>query len=261
MENLNIEEIISTAIKYKASDVHLHHGTLPLFRINNVLGPVTEYDNALTYENIAGFISSLSSLKDTELVGNKDSVDIASEISNTRCRINIFNNANGPALAIRILNNSITPMMNLRIPLSVQHLTKESHGLIIFSGPTGSGKTTSIASFLDEVNQTASKHILSIEDPIEIVHTPIKSLISQREIGYHCKGYLQGLKSALREDPDIIFVGELRDPETVQTALTAAETGHLVLTTLHSANCIEAIDRLTQFFPTAAHNQVVNQIM
>ena len=257
---MTIEEIISTAIKYKSSDVHLHQGMLPLFRINNALEPVSEYQEALTYVNMNSCIHSLSGLHENEIFAHRDSLDLAKEINNTRCRINVFQNANGPALAIRVLNNSITPMMKLRIPLSVQRLTQESHGLIIFSGPTGSGKTTSIASFLDEVNQKYPKHIISIEDPIEIVHTPIKSLISQREVGYHCKGYLQGLKSALREDPDIIFIGEMRDSETVQTALTAAETGHLVLTTLHSANAIEAIDRLTQFFPIAAHNQVVNQI-
>lgn len=257
---MRIEEIISTAIKYKASDVHLHQGMLPLFRINNALGPVPEYQEALKHDNIASYIYNVCELDDKKVLGNRDSVDIAKNIGNTRCRINIFINANGPAIAIRILNNSIAPMMKLRIPLSVQRLIQESHGLIIFSGPTGSGKTTSIASFLDEVNRMYQKHIISIEDPIEIIHTPIKSLISQREVGFHCKGYLQGLKSALREDPDIIFIGELRDPETVQTALTAAETGHLVLTTLHSATVIEAVERLTQFFPRAAYNQVVNQV-
>ena len=260
MEILKIEEIILTAIKYKASDVHLHQGMLPLFRINNALEPVSDYQKPLDNLDIERYVYCISDVQEKDLFLNKDSIDVAKEIANVRCRINMFKTSNGPALAIRILNNSINLMMKLRIPLSVQRLTEENHGLIIFSGPTGSGKTTSIASFIDKVNQTDSKHIISIEDPIEIVHTSIKSLISQREVGYHCKGYLQGLKSALREDPDIIFIGELRDPETVQTALTAAETGHLVLTTLHSANCIEAVDRLTQFFPRVAYNQVVNQI-
>lgn len=259
-----LENVIQTAIKYKASDIHLHQGMPALFRINNSLVSLPEFADFLSEDILLDSICRLCNSADKNTVLNyldkKDSLDLAQEITGTRCRINVFSNADGYALAIRVLNNIITPMKKLRLPLSVQNLTKESHGLIIFSGPTGSGKTTSIASFLDEVNQQDSKHIISIEDPIEIVHRPNKSLISQREVGYHCKGYLQGLKSALREDPDIIFIGEMRDPETVQTALTAAETGHLVLTTLHSANCIEAVDRLTQFFPIEAHNQVVNQI-
>lgn len=253
--DLNISLMIRFATNIGASDIHIQAGSVPLFRINNELRSVDKFSEILNNEIVMKFTK-----ENTLDYNSKDSFDGIMTLDGIRCRINCYNTINGYAVAIRIYNHQLKSMSDLRIPKSVQKLTREKSGLILFCGPTGAGKTTSIASFLNEINNICAKHIISLEDPVEIVLNQINCLISQREIGLNCLSYFDGLKSALREDPDIIFIGELRDTDTVQTALTAAETGHLVISTLHSGNAVEAIERITQFFPVTAASQVFYQI-
>lgn len=251
-----INDILAEAIRLKASDIHLHVDKVPLFRIGNNLEPSIYLTSRITSHNMQNIIRNTLPAFDNEIFHQAGSMDFSAEINSTRCRINLYKELTGFAMAIRILKGSISSMKELRIPQSVQNLTSKTSGLIIFSGPTGSGKSTSIASFLDSINKQYCKHIITIEDPIEYIHLTKKSLFSQREIGSHCTSFSSGLKAALREDPDIILIGELRDQDTVQTALTAAESGHLVITSLHSSNAIEAIDRVVQYFPSSLNNQI-----
>lgn len=182
-----------------------------------------------------------------------------------RCRINIFREDHGTAAAIRIFQRDIPTRKALRLPTITETLIQKKNGLIIFTAPTGNGKTTSIASLLDHINATAGKRIITIEDPVEYRFQKRKSIISQREVGTNCPSFAHGLRSALREDPDVILVGEMRDRDTILTALSAAETGHLVFTTLHAPNTLEAIDRLTQYFTgdeqTAVRMQTANALL
>ena len=165
-----------------------------------------------------------------------------------RVRANIFLTSNGYAIAARLIKDRIPDMESLLIPFSVQKLADAAHGLVLFSAPTGNGKSTSIASILQAINETQAKRIVTIEDPIEYVFFNRNSLISQRQTGLHCRSFSDGLKSALREDPDIIMVGEIRDKDTVHTAISAAESGHLVFSTLHASTVEDAVDRILQYY-------------
>lgn len=174
-------------------------------------------------------------------------------------RINLFDSIKGLCLSIRLLSDTIPDMPTLRIPTSVQALTGIPYGLVLFTAPTGNGKSTSIASLLQHINATQARRIITIEDPVEYRISSAKSLVSQREIGRNCSSFAQGLKSALREDPDVILVGEMRDRETILTALAAAETGHLVFSTLHAGNVVQAVDRLKQYFQSSEQEQIQAQ--
>lgn len=180
--------------------------------------------------------------------------------SSTNCRINIYSDSNGLNLAIRILPNKIPAMKELRLPPVVQQFTTLKSGLVVVSGPTGSGKTTTLASILDNISENQAKHIITIEDPIEYHIPSKKSIITQREIYLHVNSFADGLKEALRQDPDIILVGEMRDAETISTAMQAAETGHLVFTTLHAGSTVEAIDRFSQYFDPIRHIEIRQQL-
>lgn len=174
--------------------------------------------------------------------------------------LKIYEGLNGIYFAIRILPQKILSLQELNHPPVLQNLCRKGHGLIVVSGPTGSGKTTTIAAMLAQINENRQAHILTLEDPIEYVHQPIQSIISQREVLKHTPSFYQGLRSALREDPDVIFIGEMRDKETIETALMAAETGHLVLTTLHTASVAEAVDRIIQCFPSGQQKFIQAQL-
>lgn len=174
-------------------------------------------------------------------------------------RINLFDSIKGLCLSIRLLSDTIPDMPTLRIPTSVQALTAVPFGLILFTAPTGNGKSTSIASLLQYINVTQARRIITVEDPVEYRLSSAQSLVSQREIGRNCSSFAQGLKAALREDPDVILVGEMRDRETILTALAAAETGHLVFSTLHAGNVVQAVDRLKQYFQSSEQEQIQAQ--
>lgn len=263
-----ISQIVKEAYKKNASDIHLVIGKPPMLRINGAITPLYGFaaiDSSAVGVICKSIIESGSSGSITRLEQSGD-MDVAYSVAAsdgcpdiyTRC--NIFRHSGGTGIAMRLIPSAIPHMNDLRIPASVKRLSMEQHGLIIISGPTGSGKTTTIASLINNINAKRACHILTIENPIEYRFPQGQAIVSQREIGTHCSDFSSGLKAAMREDPDVILVGELRDADTVSTALAAAETGHLVFATLHAANVIEAIDRLPQYFPASARKQVHHEL-
>ena len=265
---LTLDEMVSRVKQKNGSDLHLLTGFFPIARVDNALIPFSEVDGAqiIDASTMNDFLTSLLSDYHWKTFNRHGDVDIASTFTDektkesVRCRINVFRDARGVSIAVRVIPDKIPSMEDIRLPLPVQGLLKYTHGLIVFTGATGSGKTTSLASMLNYVNENQSSHIITIEDPIEYQYKIRKSIISQREVGRDCSSFFRGLKASLREDPDIILVGELRDRETISTAVMAAETGHLVLTTLHTATVGEAIDRLVQYFPADEQNQILHEL-
>ncbi len=265
---LTLAEMVSIIKDKNGSDLHLLTDFYPIGRVENALFPVSNDDNMkpLSPEDIDSFLRLFMTDHHKTIFQKYGDVDIAWSVQSTitnetiRCRINVFRDSRGTSIAIRIIPDRIPSMQDINLPLSVQGLLKYSHGLIIFTGPTGSGKTTSLATMLNHINETQASHIITIEDPIEYQYKIRQSIISQREVGRDCSSFARGLKSSLREDPDIILVGELRDKETISTAVMAAETGHLVFTTLHTGNVIEAVDRLVQYFPADEQQQILHEL-
>lgn len=255
----NLDKIISVGISHRASDIHFNCGHV-YFRIDGQLTPV---NSAMVYSDndFAEFLLEFLGNKELIILAEKGDVDISyKHPSGANCRVNVFKDNGGTSIALRILNTGIPSPHDLHIPHVIERLIGEEHGLILICGPTGAGKSTTIASLINKINYTQNKHIISIEDPVEYIFPKGSSVISQREIGKNCESFHQGLKSALRQDPDIIFVGELRDKETIETTLSAAETGHLVFSTLHAGNSAEAIDRLTHYFPAEQQSQIRHQL-
>lgn len=266
---MNLNELVFLVKSKNGSDLHLLTGFFPIARIDNALTPISEeYGGQIIDSKIMeSYMDLLMNDYHKENFERHGDVDIAWSAfgeskpnESVRCRINIFRDSRGVSIAIRIIPDQIPTMDEIRLPMSVQRLVNNTHGLIIFTGATGSGKTTSMASMLNSVNENMTSHIITIEDPIEYQYKIRKSIISQREVGRDCSSFSRGLKASLREDPDIILVGELRDKETISTAIMASETGHLVFSTLHTSNVIEAIDRLVQYFPAEEQKQVLHEL-
>ena len=255
-----LEQLVETAASLHASDLHLSCGWPPYVR--NAEGALEPIPNEAPLT-----ISSVKSLLDPYWTSEqqmrlKDVGDLDFPFTtrtHIRCRANAFRSQLGLGASIRLLPRTIPSMNDLRLPYLVQALTKKDHGLILFSAPTGNGKSTSIAALLRAINKTQKKRIITIEDPIEYEHESDQSLVVQREIGRDCPSFAAGLRSALREDPDIILIGEMRDPDTVHAALSAAESGHLVFSTLHAADVIQATDRILQYFPQGQQDQILLQ--
>lgn len=251
-------ELLNTAYHKGATDIHLQSNTLPVMRCNGTLERLgKKLVTSFEIDNIAKTILSNDEFNELKVKGDIDKGIVFDGVS---CRLNIFYTSGTLAIACRILPLSIPSMDKIKLPFPFQRLINDKHGLVIVSGPTGSGKSTTIAAMLNEINKTQRKHIITIEQPVEYRLLNDASLIAQREVGQDCKDFAAGLKAALREDPDIIMIGEMRDAETIATALAAAETGHLVFSTLHTANVVEAIDRMVQYFPSGSHGQIRNEL-
>lgn len=262
---MDIQRILSDAVEHKASDLHLIAGFVPAIRVDGDILPLQNAAELSTMECTELVKEFLNEEQQAQYHTCKDAdVSYAFESLYTkqqhRCRINVFQDLNGSAFSIRFIPMKIPTMRSLNLPRVIEDLTKEENGLILIVGPTGSGKTTTLTAMLDSINEIRAAHILTLEDPIEYVHAAKKSIISQREIGQTVVSFASGLKAALREDPNVILVGEMRDQETVEIALAAAETGHLVLSTLHTANVIESIDRIMQYFPDYRQQQIKMQL-
>jgi len=244
-----IEKILIYAKRQNCSDVHISSGSVPTIRID---GDISQIPNAPIYssEQILEMLHSIMTDAQKKIYQERLELDFAIQVNeDLRFRVNAFNNMNGPAAVFREIPSEIKTLANLHTPEVVRSLSNSRKGLILVVGPTGSGKSTTLAALIDQINSTRSHHILTIEDPIEFVHKSKKSLINQREVGSSTLSFVNALKSALREDPDVILVGELRDIETIQLALTAAETGHLVLATLHTSSAFQTINRIIDVFP------------
>lgn len=253
-----IFEIIQEARKRGASDIHISQGLPMLFRINGSLG---EAGGAMDEGKTRQVILSMLSLEQKGLLEGGEDLDFAVETPDgNRQRVNVFCQQKKYAATIRLLNNQIPTWEELQLPKVLRELADKPRGLILVTGPTGSGKSTTLAAMIDYINQNRAEHIITIEDPIEYVYTRKLSLIHQREVGCDAQSFATALRSSLREDPDVILVGEMRDYETISAALTAAETGHLVLSTLHTTGAAQTIDRIIDACPGAAQNQVRTQL-
>lgn len=255
-------QIIEDAAISKASDIHIKTDSIPYVRnAENKLLPVNKdrISRLPKKDDVEELLKKLDGRAYNRLSSAVDSVDGSASINinelTFRLRLNAYKDYQGLSLAIRLLNNQVPSMIDLGLPVSIQELRTRTEGLILFYGPTGSGKTTAMYSFINTINHEEAKHIIMLDDPIEIILESDKSPISQREIGFHCPGFASGLKSALRENPNIISLGELRDAETIATALKAAETGHLVISSIHASSAEEVVDRVLQYFPAAEHLQ------
>ena len=262
---MNAQEILSDAVDLKASDLHIIAGFIPAIRIDGEIYPLNNYEDVSIQDCNELINNFLNEEQTARFKTNKDidvsySFDSLNTKQHHRCRINVFQDMNGNVFAIRFIPTKIPTLRELELPTIFEELSKKEHGLILIVGPTGSGKTTTLTAMLNYINEQRSAHILTLEDPIEYVHSPKKSIISQREIGLSVSTFASGLKAALRQDPDVILIGEMRDRETIEIALNAAETGHLVLSTLHTANVIESIDRIIQYFPDYQQKQIKIQL-
>ncbi|MDR2533057.1 MAG: PilT/PilU family type 4a pilus ATPase [Oscillospiraceae bacterium] len=255
---MTFEEFIIAAREKNASDIHLSVGSEPVFRINGDLAKIDELSNVPVTNRM---IIQLLNADQEERFNNGDDIDFVFELkSGARQRCNVFRQMGRLACAIRLLNSTIPSMEDLRLPLTLKELSKKRSGLILVTGVSGSGKTTTLSIILDFINATRPCHIITIEDPVEYRYEKRMATIHQREIGTDVKSFSTALRSALREDPDVIFVGEMRDYETMQLAVTAAETGHLVLATLHTRGAIHAVNRIIDACPHNIQQQMLVQL-
>jgi twitching motility protein PilT len=243
-------------VEKNGSDLHLKVGARPLYRIHGVLG-VEETQPELTAEDTERALHEL--LADSTKLEEFDAdheVDFSFEIAGVaRYRLNAFQQRGVISLACRAIPTRISTIEELALPPVVTELAEEERGIVLLTGTTGSGKSTTLAAMIDHMNTTMTKHIVTIEDPIEFVHRDKRSAINQREVGMDTVSFKRALRRVLRQDPDVILIGEMRDEETVQTALSAAETGHLVLSTIHTVDAMESINRMLDFFPPHQHGQ------
>ncbi|MCA9765473.1 MAG: type IV pilus twitching motility protein PilT [Carnobacterium sp.] len=253
MEQLNT--LLIDAYKKKASDIHLVVGSSPVFRVNGKLIP--QKLAYLTIDDTKNFAKTILTPERWETLEQKREIDFSYGIADTaRFRVNVFYQRNTLSLAFRMISNEIPSVESLELPAITKKLVQQPHGLFLVTGPTGSGKSTSLAALIDYVNQTINRHIITLEDPIEYLHKHKQSIIEQREVGSDTLSFKNGLRASLRQDPDIIFVGELRDMDTISTAITASETGHLVLGTLHTSDAAGSIERMIDVFPAGQREQV-----
>ena len=257
--SVKINDLLKYAIEAKASDLHLSTGSIPMVRIDGVMQ--TLQLAVMTKDDMLKISNEILNDNQSKILSDNLEIDFSYELENFgRFRVNFFNQINGMAAAFRIIPSSILSSEELSIPPIINQLAFLDKGLVLLTGPTGSGKSTTLAAMINHINENKNKHIITVEDPVEYYHSSIKSLINQRELGHSTHSFANALKSALREDPDVILVGEMRDLETVSLALTAAETGHLVFGTLHTSGAPATINRIIDVFPPEQQEQIRAQI-
>lgn len=255
----HIDDLLRDAQKKRASDLHITVGISPKCRVNGEL--VDMGYHPLTPEETESLILPIVPERMKEILAKNGEVDYSYAIPGVgRYRVNVFRQRGSLALVIRLINTTIPKPEMLGIPTSVVELTKKKRGLVLVTGPTGSGKSTTLASLLDVINTDQNSHIITLEDPIEYLHSHKKSIVNQREIGMDTLNFANALRVILREDPDVILVGEMRDLETMEIAITAAETGHLVFSTLHTIGAVNTIDRIIDVFPPHHQQQIRVQL-
>jgi twitching motility protein PilT len=255
---MDLNDLLLGAVKAGATDVHLKLGRPPILRRDGSLTPLENW-NAVTpadLESVLATITAINREKETEFRATGE-LDIAYTSNDlTRFRVNGFLQRGSISFAFRVIPKEIPNFEQLRMPKGVARLANEHRGLVLVTGATGSGKTTTLAAMLGYINATRRQHIVTIEDPIEILHEDQASIVNQREVGLDTQSFQQALRRALRQDPDVILIGELRDAETAETALQAAESGHLVFSTMHTVDAAETIGRMTEFFPGVKQPQI-----
>ncbi|MBI1328160.1 MAG: PilT/PilU family type 4a pilus ATPase [Alphaproteobacteria bacterium] len=252
---MDITQLLAFAMQNKASDVHLSASNPPVIRVSGQLKRLKA--EPLTDEGIRQMIYSIMTEEQRAVFERDMEIDYAIAFGEkARFRVNAFHNRQGAAAVLRSIPSVVPTMEQLDLPTILQRFAELEKGIVLVTGPTGSGKSTTLAAMINHINENLTKHILTIEDPVEFYHTSKKSLVNHRELGTDTKSFPRALKSALREDPDVILVGEMRDYETISLALTAAETGHLVFGTLHSNSANKTIDRIIDVFPTGDKEMV-----
>jgi twitching motility protein PilT len=250
-----IDELFKLMVEQGASDLHVTSGAAPYLRLHGNMIPLNYRE--LTNQDVQGLIFEILSEKQKRAFVEKWELDFAYTLAGVgRFRCNIFMQRKGLGAVFRVIPEKIKTVQELNLPPAILDMIDCDRGLILVTGPTGSGKSTTLAAMLHHINMTREAHVITVEDPIEFVHSNIKSLVNQREVGSHTKSFANALKAALREDPDILLVGELRDLETIALALTAAETGHIVFGTLHTNSAAKTVDRIIDVFPSGQQQQI-----
>ena len=252
---MQLEDLLTFTVENNASDLHLSSGMPPLIRID---GDIKRLNSAvLEKDQVLEMIHGIMNDNQQKVYDETHDLDFAYSLEGlARFRVNAFQQLRGPAAAFRTIPTKISTLDEIQAPSIFQTLTEKPRGLILVTGPTGSGKSTTLAAMIHAINERRRAHILTIEDPIEFIHEPKNCVINQRELELHTKSFGAALRASLREDPDIILVGEMRDPETISLALTAAETGHLVLSTLHTNSASKAVDRIIDTFSAGDKSMV-----
>lgn len=256
---MSIEHLIEYARDNNCSDIHI---TSPGEISMRQYGQLRKMDREYSPGELDNIIMEMMDHEQLNLFSQGKDLDFSYQTkeSNIRCRVNAYHQNGFNAACLRIMGSKVPTLESLNLPPVIQSLADQPRGLVLVTGPTGSGKSTTLAAMIDYINRTRSEHILTIEDPIEYIYTPGKSTIHQREIGRDVDSFAGALRSALREDPDVILVGEMRDFETISAAITAAETGHLVMSTLHTTGAADTINRIIDVFPPHSQNQIRTQL-
>ena len=261
MSSIELDDILKLAMKKGASDVHLKAGIMPVIRRHGILRPLSTNLPSLSGDEINSMAMKIMDKRTQEKFLNEHEVDLGYGISGLgRFRVNVFRQRGTTRMVIRNIPHIVPSFKDLNLPDVIEKIAANERGLILVTGVTGSGKSSTLAAIIDYINRHKNKHILTIEDPIEFLIRDRKSIITQRELGVDATGFAASLKAALRQDPDVILIGEMRDRETIETALTAAETGHLVLSTLHTLDAQETINRIVAVFDPHHQHQIRMQI-
>jgi twitching motility protein PilT len=257
---MHVNDLLKIAVESGASDLHLKVGSYPMMRLRGSLTPALE-DRRLDQEDLVAMAAAVLPTSQREKFKDNHEVDLAYSVAGLgRFRCNAFQQRGTIGMIFRVIPLKVATIDDLALPPILKNVAAEERGLVLVTGTTGSGKSTTLAAMIDEINQTRTAHVMTVEDPIEYLHRDNRSIINQREIGVDTGSFSQALRSALRQDPDVILVGEMRDFETIQTALLAAETGHLVFSTLHTLDAAETINRIIAVFPPHQQKQIRMQL-
>lgn len=252
---MDIAELLSFARENKASDLHVSAGAAPVVRIDGSLQKLNLAP--LEEETVEAMVFGIMNDEQQSSFGQNHEIDFSARLAEgDRYRVSVFRQLNGTGAAFRVIPQTIPTFEELGLPETLAELALRDRGLVLVTGPTGCGKSTTLAAVIDYLNEHSRKHIISIEDPIEFIHHSKSCLVNQREVGQHTHSFRAALRVAMREDPDVILVGEMRDLDTVSLALTAAETGHLVFSTLHTSGAVKTIDRILDIFPSDSKSQI-----
>ncbi len=244
-----LRHLVTMAVESRVSDLHLKAGLPPYWRHLGELDPIPDQP-VLVPQDVAGVAAVLMSERHTVQFNERQQVDLAYGVTGIgRLRANIYRQRGSVAMALRVIPTEIPSAADLALPAAIELFSKTNRGMVLITGATGSGKSTTLAALIEIINKRDRRHVVTIEDPIEYLFKDKKSVVNQREVGIDASGFGDALRAALRQDPDVIFIGELRDAETITTAVRASETGHLVISTLHAPNCYDAITRLLSYFP------------